>query len=62
MMREDLIEAFRNDVKNSSADSFPMFVDSFTNIWDYEFGSLDDLPHDVDQLVANRAVEYGLME
>ncbi|WP_226670274.1 hypothetical protein [Metabacillus litoralis] len=61
-MREDLIEAFRNDVKNSSADSFPMFVDSFTNIWDYEFGSLDDLPHDVDQLVANRAVEYGLME
>lgn len=62
MMREDLIDAFRKDVKNSSADSFPMFVDSFTNIWDYEFGSLDDLPHDVEQLVASRAVEYGLME
>ena len=62
MMKESLLNSFRNDVKNSGADSFPMFVDSFTNIWDYEFGSLDDLPHDVDELVAGRAIEYGLMD
>ncbi|MCM3164606.1 MULTISPECIES: hypothetical protein [Metabacillus] len=61
-MKESLIESFRQDVKNSNADSFPMFVDSFTNLWDYEFGSLDDLPQDVDDLVADRAIEYGLME
>ena len=61
-MKESLIESFRQDVKNSNADSFPMFVDSFTNLWDYEFGSLDDLPQDVDDLVADRAIEYGLMD
>ncbi|PGT91102.1 MULTISPECIES: hypothetical protein [Bacillaceae] len=61
-MKESLIESFRQDVKNSNADSFPIFVDSFTNLWDYEFGSLDDLPQDVDDLVADRAIEYGLME
>lgn len=61
-MKESLIESFRQDVKHSNADSFPMFVDSFTNLWDYEFGSLDDLPQDVDELVADRAIEYGLME
>jgi hypothetical protein len=61
-MKQSLIESFRQDVKNSNADSFPMFVDSFTNLWDYEFGSLDDLPQDVDDLVADRAIEYGLME
>jgi hypothetical protein len=62
MLKESLIDSFRNDVKNSSADSFPMYVNSFTNLWDYEFGSLEDLPHDVDNLVADRAIEYGLME
>lgn len=61
-MKESLIESFRHDVKYSSADSFHMFVDSFTNLWDYEFGSLDDLPEDVNELVADRAIEYGLME
>ncbi|MGM0875022.1 MAG: hypothetical protein ACQEWV_09495 [Bacillota bacterium] len=62
MLKESLIDSFRNDVKNSSADSFPMYVNSFTNLWDYEFGSLEDLPHDIDNLVADRAIEYGLME
>lgn len=61
-MKDSLIESFRHEVKSSSADTFPMFVDSFTNLWDYEFGSLDDLPQDVDDLVADRAIEYGLME
>ncbi|OAS88678.1 MULTISPECIES: hypothetical protein [Metabacillus] len=62
MLKESLLNSFRSDVKNSSADSFPMYVNSFTNLWDYEFGSLDDLPHDVDGLVADSAIEYGLME
>jgi hypothetical protein len=62
MLKDSLINSFRSDVKNSTADSFPLYVDSFTNLWDYEFGSMDDLPHDVDALVAERAIEYGLME
>ncbi|WP_233499238.1 hypothetical protein [Bacillus weihaiensis] len=61
-MEESLLESFRKEVNSKNAESFPAFVDSFTNLWDYEFGSLDNLPHDVDQLVADRAVEYGLME
>lgn len=61
-MKDSLLNSFRSDVKNSNADSFPLYVDSFTNLWDYEFGSMDDLPHDVEALVADRAIEYGLME
>jgi hypothetical protein len=62
MLKDSLLNSFRTDVKDSNADSFPLYVDSFTNLWDYEFGSLDNLPHDVDELVADRAIEYGLME
>ncbi|MDQ0224481.1 hypothetical protein [Metabacillus niabensis] len=61
-MKDSLLNSFRNEIKNSSEEEFPKYVDSFTNLWDYEFGSLEDLPYDVDNLIANRAIEYGLME
>ncbi|MDQ0231116.1 hypothetical protein [Metabacillus malikii] len=61
-MKESLLNSFRQEVKDCSEETFPKYVDSFTNIWDYEFGSLDDLPYDVDNLVADRAIEYGLLE
>ncbi|WP_264158110.1 hypothetical protein [Pradoshia sp. D12] len=37
-------------------------MDSFTNYWSTEFGSLDELPKEVDQLIAKRGLELGLLE
>jgi hypothetical protein len=62
MLKDSLLNSFRNEVKQSNADSFPGYVDSFANLWDYEFGTLDNLPNDVEEIVAERAIEYGLME
>lgn len=61
-MKDSLLHSFREDVKSCCEDTFPVYVDSFTNLWDYEFGSLDDVPSDVNDLIANRAIEFGLME
>ena len=62
MNRDSLIDSFKSEVKKSDQMTFPICVDSFTNLWQYEFGSLDDLPSDIDDIIAHRAVELGLME
>ncbi|MGG3887725.1 hypothetical protein [Metabacillus fastidiosus] len=61
-MKNSLLHSFRQDVKDCCENKFPLYVDSFANLWEYEFGSLDDVPNDVNDLIANRAIEYGLME
>ncbi len=60
--KDSLIESLKQEVKGANQTSFPICVDSFTNLWQYEFGSLDDLPQDVDDIIAYRAVELGLIE
>ncbi|MBD8068554.1 hypothetical protein [Bacillus sp. PS06] len=60
--KDSLIDALKQGVKGADETTFPICVDSFTNLWQYEFGSLDDLPQDVDDIIANRAVELGLIE
>lgn len=60
--RENLINAFKEEVKNADQNTFPIYVDSFTNIWEYEFGSLEDLPREIDDLIAQHAIDVGLME
>lgn len=60
--KDSLIDAFKKEVKNANQTTFPICVDSFTNLWQYEFGSLDHLPNDVDDIIAHRAVELGLIE
>jgi hypothetical protein len=62
MNRDSLVNSFKSEVKKSDQFTFPICVDSFTNLWQYEFGSLDDLPSDIDDIIAHRAVELGLME
>ncbi|MGM7682216.1 hypothetical protein ACSVDA_08630 [Cytobacillus sp. Hm23] len=62
MNKESLIKAFKEEAKYANQLTFPSCVDSFANIWEHEFGSLDGLPSDVDDLIAHRAVELGLME
>ncbi|MFC3884723.1 hypothetical protein ACFOU2_15070 [Bacillus songklensis] len=62
MNRDSLINSFKNEVKTSNQMTFPICVDSFTNLWQYEFGSLDGLPAEIDDIIAHRAVELGLME
>jgi hypothetical protein len=60
--RDSLIKAFKEEVKRSNPMTFPICVDSFTNLWQYEFGTLDDLPPEVEKLIAYRAMELGLMD
>ncbi|MCA1032487.1 hypothetical protein LCL95_15735 [Bacillus timonensis] len=62
MSKESLINSFMKEVQHSNEESFPIYVDSFTNIWEYEYGSLDDIPSTVDDLIAHRAVELGLID
>ncbi|WP_017434873.1 hypothetical protein [Saccharococcus caldoxylosilyticus] len=60
--RDSLIKAFKEEVKRTNPMTFPIRVDSFTNLWQYEFGSLEDLPPEVEKLIAHRAIELGLMD
>jgi hypothetical protein len=60
--KDSLIDALKQGVEGANHLTFPICVDSFTNLWQYEYGSLDDLPQDVDDIIANRAVELGIIE
>ncbi|OCA81916.1 hypothetical protein F7984_15725 [Pradoshia sp. D12] len=57
-----ILRNFNEDLQNSNSLTFPICVDSFTNYWSTEFGSLDELPKEVDQLIAKRGLELGLLE
>lgn len=60
--KDSLIKAFKEEVETANQMTFPICVDSFTNLWEYEFGSLEDLPRDIDNIIADRAIELGLMD
>lgn len=62
MNRDSLVNSFKSEVTKSDQLTFPICVDSFTNLWQYEFGSLDNLPSEIDDIIAYRAVELGLMD
>ncbi len=60
--KNSLLSAFEDEIRSANQLTFPICVDSFTNLWEYEFGSLEDLPKDVDNIIAKRALELGLMD
>ena len=60
--KDSLINSFKEEVENANQMTFPIRVDSFTNLWEYKFGSLEDLPRDMDNIIADRAIELGLMD
>lgn len=60
--RASLIKAFKEEIKRAHPASYPVCIDSFTNLWQYEFGSFEQLPPDIERLVAYRAAELGLMD
>ena len=62
MNQRDLVKKFSEDIRESNQVTFPIAVDAFTNLWNYEFGSLDNLPEDADVLIAFKARELGLLE
>ena len=62
MEKEELIIQFSELIYDSNTVTFPIVVDSFTNYWNYEFGSLDDLPKEIDQIIAEKAIKLGLLE
>lgn len=60
--KDSLIRSFQQEVKRTNQLTFPICVDSFANLWQYEFGTLDGLPKEIEQLIAHRAIELELME
>ncbi|GCD81450.1 hypothetical protein [Parageobacillus thermoglucosidasius] len=60
--KDSLIKAFKEEVKRADPMTFPLCVDSFTNLWQYEFGALDGLPPEVEKLIAYRITELDLMD
>ncbi|MGN1385766.1 MAG: hypothetical protein ACI4XS_04100 [Bacillus sp. (in: firmicutes)] len=62
MNQDRLLHEFQEELAESNNVTFPIVVDSFTNYWNYEFGSLQNLPADIDRIIAYRATELGLME
>lgn len=62
MDRDNLLHEFARELAGTNAVTFPIVVDSFSNYWNYEFGSLQNLPQDIDRIIAYRASELGLME
>lgn len=57
-----ILHDFQKDLQDTNTLTFPICVDSFTNYWSTEFGSLDELPKEVDHLIAKRGLELGLLE
>ena len=57
-----ILQDFHKDLQNATTLTFPICVDSFTNYWSSEFGSLKDLPKEVDHFIAKRGFELGLLE
>lgn len=57
--RASLIQAFQKELKRTRPMASPRCIDSFANLWEYEFGSFETLPPDLKRLVAYRAAEIG---
>ncbi|MDI3411136.1 hypothetical protein QKW52_15980 [Bacillus sonorensis] len=48
MNRESLLKAFYQEIQGADETSFQKAARSFMNLWDYEYGCLDDLPEQAD--------------
>lgn len=62
MDQDHLLREFQQELAETNTVTFPIVVDSFTNYWNYEFGSLHNLPADIDRIIAQQATQLGLME
>lgn len=62
MNQDNLLHEFAEELAGTNVVTFPIVVDSFTNYWNYEFGSLHNLPADIDRLIGHKASELGLFE
>ncbi|AGE23457.1 hypothetical protein GHH_c29460 [Geobacillus sp. GHH01] len=60
--RASLIQALQTEMKRAALGTYPACIDSFARLWDYEFGSFDQLPPEIERLVAHRAAELGWMD
>ncbi|ALC82100.1 MULTISPECIES: hypothetical protein [Bacillus] len=61
-MLEMLLASFEQEVKDTSEPSFHKAVNSFANLWDYEFGCLNELPKEIDQWIGQTMYEYELYQ
>ncbi|MCY8089854.1 hypothetical protein MOB87_19660 [Bacillus sonorensis] len=61
MNRESLLKAFYQEIQGADETSFQKAARSFMNLWDYEYGCLDDLPEQADRLIEQTVHENLLL-
>ncbi|MEC1591041.1 hypothetical protein [Bacillus sonorensis] len=61
MNRESLLKAFYQEIQGADETSFQKAARSFMNLWDYEYGCLDDLPDQADRLIGQTVHENLLL-
>lgn len=62
MNKKKAIKAFRDNLQDTTPLTFPICVDTFTNYWNHEFGSFNELPKEIDEMIAKRGFDLGLLE
>ncbi|MDQ0160942.1 hypothetical protein [Aeribacillus alveayuensis] len=48
---ESLITAFQKELHTANEQAFQSYIQSFLNIWSYEYNSFDEIPFEVSNLI-----------
>ncbi|MBK0007544.1 MULTISPECIES: hypothetical protein [Priestia] len=62
MKTEQLIHFFKEEAIKANEQTFPIYVQSFTHLWTYKWGTLENIPEEIDDLITTRALELGLIQ
>ncbi|TYR82051.1 hypothetical protein FZC66_00160 [Priestia megaterium] len=61
MKRDQLIQFFKQEAIKANEQTFPIYVQSFAYLWQYECGTLENIPAEINRLITTRALELGLV-
>ncbi|MDN3364981.1 hypothetical protein QU577_24680 [Priestia megaterium] len=61
MKTEQLIHFLKEEAIKANEQTFPIYVQSFTHLWTYKWGTLENIPEEIDDLITTRALELGLI-
>ncbi|AQX53411.1 hypothetical protein LZP85_17170 [Priestia flexa] len=61
MNTNQLVHFFKAEAVKANKQTFPIYVQSFAHLWQYECGTLETIPPEIDLLITTRAIELGLI-
>ncbi|MGE6628758.1 hypothetical protein [Bacillus sp. NPDC077027] len=62
MNRERLLHTFFDEINDADESAFTQAAHSFLNLWDYEYGHLNEMPGEVNQYIGQFAYDSELTE